>query len=121
MSMSVRGSGARGDNTYCSGIFGAVTGTKLLTGWGPSAATTNMSHAISDHNCDNDSGEQRDLARKMQGLISLISVNGDYLAESSAEGSIPSPQRRHHVDLNRTTGAADRTVSRSGGRDLRRF
>jgi hypothetical protein len=41
-------------------------------------------------------------------LVSSISVNGDYLAESRAEGSIPSPQRRHHVDLNWKTGAADR-------------
>jgi hypothetical protein len=41
-----------------------------------------MSRAISDHNRDNGGGDQRDLARKMQGLVSPISVNGDYLAES---------------------------------------
>src|SRR6478672_11893903 len=89
MSISVRGSGARDDCTYCAGISGETapfTATKLLSPAG----------------CD--------YAAHAAGLVSSISVNGDYLAESSAEGSIPSLQRRHHVDLRWTTGAAHREI-----------
>src|SRR4029077_185466 len=37
-----------------------------------------------------------------------ISVDGTHLAEWDVEGSIPSPQCRHHVVRHRMTGAADR-------------
>jgi tellurite resistance protein TerC len=55
------------------------------------------------------------------GLVSSISVNRGYLAESSAEGSIPSPQRRHHVGLELDDRCCGPCVHRRGGRDLRRF
>src|SRR4051812_47403251 len=89
MSMSVRGSGACCERRYCAGISSGtapVTATKLLSG----AVRAYAPHA---------------------GLGLPISGNRGYLAESSAEGSIPSPQRRHHVDLHWTTGAADRPLS----------
>jgi hypothetical protein len=57
-----------------------------------------MSPTVGDHDCDNNGWVHP----------APISIDGTHLAESSVEGSIPSPRCRHHVDRHRTTGTAGR-------------